>query len=161
MAGRRNDCPHCQEHLAASDVAFASIAVTIRKPVRLGTHSLAFLSLWFSADDMLLEKWHEPELLADLAAPEIVDWQSWVVLRPRVSERARSFVRYVFHQASRNTRLRRCFFQEFIVQAGYILRSGERQAQASVRQIPHCGNVIVTGRKRRRSAVAVKQRPVF
>ena len=74
MAGRRNDCPHCQEHLAASDVAFASIAVTIRKPVRLGTHSLAFLSLWFSADDMLLEKWHEPELLVDLAASEIVDW---------------------------------------------------------------------------------------
>ena len=48
---------------------------TIRKPPRLGTHSLAFLSLWFSsADDMLLEKWHEPELLVDLAAPEIVDW---------------------------------------------------------------------------------------
>jgi hypothetical protein len=68
---------------------------------------------------MLLEKWHEPELLVDLAAPEIVDWQSWVVPRPGMSERTRSFVRYVFHQASRNTRLHRCFFQEFIVQARY------------------------------------------
>jgi len=27
MAGRRNDRPHCQEHLAAGDVVFASIAV--------------------------------------------------------------------------------------------------------------------------------------
>jgi hypothetical protein len=72
MAGLRNDCPHCQEHLAAGDVVFA-IVVDHRKPTGLGTHSLAFLSLWFSADDMLLEKWHELELLVDLAAPEIVD----------------------------------------------------------------------------------------
>src|ERR1700730_12773259 len=139
----------------------SQLLLTIRKPARLGTDSLAFLSLCFSADDMLLEKWYEPELLVDLAAPENLDWQSWFVLRPRIRGRARSVMRHVFHQASRNTRLHRCFFQEFIVQAGYILRSGERQAQASVRQIPHCGNVIVTGRKRRRSAVAVKQRPVF
>src|ERR1700730_17631147 len=114
-------------------------------PTRLGTHSLAFLSLWFSVDDMLFEKWHEPELLVDLAAPEIVDWQSCVVPRPRLSEHARSFVRYVFHQASRNTRLHRSFSQELSVQAAYIVRSSKRQAQASVRQIPHCGNVIVTG----------------
>jgi hypothetical protein len=118
MAGLWNDCPRCQEHLAAGDVVIASIAVDHTQAVWARARSLAFLSLWFSADDMLLEKWHEPELLVDLAAPEIVDWQSWVVLRPRMSERTRSFLRYVFHQASRNTRLHRCFFQEFI---GHVL----------------------------------------
>lgn len=58
---------------------------------------LAFLSIWFSADRMLMEKRHEPEWLVDLAAPKIVDWQSCLVLRPPRSERARGFVRYVFH----------------------------------------------------------------
>ena len=73
MAGLRNDCPHYQEHLAAGDVVFA-IAVDHTQAAWSRTHSLAFLSLWFSADDMFLEKWHEPELLVDLAASEIVDW---------------------------------------------------------------------------------------
>jgi hypothetical protein len=86
-----------QEHLAAGDVVIASIAVDHTQAVCARTHSLAFLS--FSADDMLLEKWHEPELLVDLAAPEIVDWQSWVVLRPRMSERKRSHVPTVEHPA--------------------------------------------------------------
>jgi hypothetical protein len=58
---------------------------------------LASLSIWFSADGMLIEKRHEPELLVDLLAPKIVDWQSCLVLRPPRSERARGFVRYVFH----------------------------------------------------------------
>ena len=80
MAGLRNDRPHCQEHLPAGDVVIASIAVDHTQAAWARTHSPAFLSLWFSPDDMLLEKWHEPELLVDRQES---DWSGAALRLPR------------------------------------------------------------------------------
>jgi len=61
---------------------------------------------------MLLEKGHKLELLVDLAAANIVDRQSFLLLRPRSNEGTRRFVRYVLREAARNTGLHRCLFLE-------------------------------------------------